>query len=913
MANRFSQYVHTDYTPMPIDYYQQALVNTDQEAQQKVAAFGSAYAQAKSLTPYDEDAKAYYKQTLDGIESEIGDISKQNLKLPETLMKIQNVITNPKHVTALKNIMADTEDLRLWDEASKKHKLEYGNDRNLIDGMETLYNATKNKEGDASRYKPGRFRNLDQISKYIDLPKVIDERVGKLEADIKSGLIPGTQYYGNVEQKTLSKEKLREAAIKEISADPSMQAQLQRNIRYDYFKRNPNNPFAAMRADAIENYGSTENVKQIQGHINDIDALIANKNNAKDIEKMYGKGTNVKSTLDQLAKDKIELQNKLANGKNQLMNGDENSDELRNNVSQSIYGKYLNQLAATQDKKAYSQDLSKYQPNPIYALQMRIDAARKLQENQHKFLKEMQELKSKPVDAGNKLMVLTDEGVPNTGTQSILDKTIADNSFLKNYLPNGVLPPDYKTTTTKPIVTKVGRHFFSNPDTGIGEVDFGEDGAHGKNAIEHDAITIQGKYYPAIKIQGQDFIIEKVKNPDGSSKNNFIPLNKFIASNPVIDKTNVDFNTSPQIVDAATKYGWSPSLKDQNNKPIKPVEYLAQDARDQATLNKSTYHHVDFNAPEVLGTLASMPNAVHINDENGKSQDDVTQKTNILSRLIVSYKDGNGNQKAGLSTLIKPSTQMMDIVDDQGKKHSVAGIKFMDAQSKKSYVVSMAGMSNNAEQWADLHDYSVRGTPEKPLTLNNTDGSQTVVTKVRASHSSKAIGFQDVNNPLIEAKVNLAVQSVAEKLAGSKSPTEADYKRAIEMINEDAGARLRQPSDKSRVLGDKTADNKSVPRVPGMPDTGEAYYITGFEKLPNGNFKIKGSTLNEISLPNGQKLGGAVFVDQLDKQQAKQFFNEINFKTTKTPAKTINNSSMFNSLNASYGLTTPTDLLEPEN
>lgn len=241
MATRFSRWNNTEYVPLPTDYYQMAIMQQEQMAQKQIDLAQQAMYQFRSLTPASKDAQAYYDQTLQKLNEELQSVGKMNLQTPEALAKINSLISNPQYLNAFRGVARDTENVKLAQKARTDYVKESGNDINAVEILQAM-TGMANEQGDASKFNPNRFDNLSVIPKYIEIQPEVDKIIKEMKE--KKGYRDfTTNNWVTIEKwEELSADDIRKAVLGQLGSRNDLALQLQRNIKYDAFRSNPDNP-----------------------------------------------------------------------------------------------------------------------------------------------------------------------------------------------------------------------------------------------------------------------------------------------------------------------------------------------------------------------------------------------------------------------------------------------------------------------------------------------------------------------------------------------------------------------------------------------------------------------------------------------------------------------------------------------
>lgn len=250
MANRYDQWVATGPIELPIETYQAAGLYNEQKTAQDVQELGQIFSAYNSINPASPDAKAFYDDTLASLREKVSEVGKMNLTTPDANRKLQLIVNDPTITSNLKGVMQD----RLLYDKRQDEMREYlkKNPKVNAAGYLSAFANLNQEQGDASKFNPNRFANMDPLADYYDVNKRIEEGIGKLKEDeVSMKRIFGDKYI-EVKDTALGKEKIREYVVKSMANDPQIQDQLKRNMQYSYYMENPLNPSAGMSSLAAK-------------------------------------------------------------------------------------------------------------------------------------------------------------------------------------------------------------------------------------------------------------------------------------------------------------------------------------------------------------------------------------------------------------------------------------------------------------------------------------------------------------------------------------------------------------------------------------------------------------------------------------------------------------------------------------
>lgn len=282
MANRYNRYIPTQYVGMPIQEYQYALAHIDDQATQKVQQLGRAFASFGDITPVGKDATAFYQETLGALRQNIEGVGKQQLTAFDATNQIQKMISDPNTIGAFKNVYQDAMDynkmLEYMSEYRKKNP-----DINLLPQVRSLDQLNAQK-GVAGNYKPGAFRGMTSAPDYYSVPKAVYAAVEKMKAnkDTWQKLV-GNKIYTTTEE-ALTDDRVVNAAMKSIYADPEAMDQIRRSMDYEAYRMNPQNPQEYINTQGAELRNRLlDNVKANTTAITALKAGIAKKTKGFDV------------------------------------------------------------------------------------------------------------------------------------------------------------------------------------------------------------------------------------------------------------------------------------------------------------------------------------------------------------------------------------------------------------------------------------------------------------------------------------------------------------------------------------------------------------------------------------------------------------------------------------------------------
>lgn len=234
MSTRFSQWRNTEYVGLPVESYLQAGLIKDQRIDTELQKTSAALGEYKSLQALGANAEAYQNEIMSGIKTQLEELAKGNLKSPEALMKMQSIVTNPTYVNGLKQIAKSTEYFKAAQKAAKDYEKESGNQINAAPFYEA-YQQLMNEEGNASKFNPNLFANMDSFPKYMEIQKELNETVKNIKENKRYFDASKGAYIkvGSIEE--ITPERIRETVNYEFKNRKDILSQFNRNLKYDAF------------------------------------------------------------------------------------------------------------------------------------------------------------------------------------------------------------------------------------------------------------------------------------------------------------------------------------------------------------------------------------------------------------------------------------------------------------------------------------------------------------------------------------------------------------------------------------------------------------------------------------------------------------------------------------------------------
>lgn len=248
MANRYNAWAPTRAVPLPIDYYQSALMLKDQrtaESLDKINAIISAYGQIQPVSP---DAQALYDQTTEELRNRVMEVSKEKLDTPEAQRRVNQIIQDPAIAGNMEKVYMDA----VYAAEARKNLNEYLKKNPNVNAVDYLvaFNKLGTETGDPTKFNPNRFKNMPALSDYFDVNKLVAEEVSKLKANEEEvKRIMGNKYV-TYKKAGVLEDRIRDLAVSRVMTDPQASAQFQRNNRYTHYLQNPVDPDAGLTETA---------------------------------------------------------------------------------------------------------------------------------------------------------------------------------------------------------------------------------------------------------------------------------------------------------------------------------------------------------------------------------------------------------------------------------------------------------------------------------------------------------------------------------------------------------------------------------------------------------------------------------------------------------------------------------------
>lgn len=240
----YNRWVPTEPVELPIDTYMKAGMYAEQKSEQNLKNLGDIFGAYSSVQAASPNAQAYYDEAFKELETEIGNISKMNLKTPEANRKFLQAVSNPNVSKKIMNVYKDFLNVQKAKTALAENAKDNPPD-NAYEYYEALYKLQNEPTaGDSKAFDPYRMANLKPITKYFDLYDAVSKEVNSLKAD-KARLkeIVG-QYYHVTEEGGVSEERIRNVAMHRVLQDPLARAQFDRSLKYRAFTVSPDGTVA---------------------------------------------------------------------------------------------------------------------------------------------------------------------------------------------------------------------------------------------------------------------------------------------------------------------------------------------------------------------------------------------------------------------------------------------------------------------------------------------------------------------------------------------------------------------------------------------------------------------------------------------------------------------------------------------
>ena len=241
MANKYNVYTPTQYVPLPIEEYRHTLGALDTEAVGKVQQLGAGLNAYRGIQGIGADAQAYHKSLLDAITKGTEEIARKNLNSFDATKAISALINDPNTISGMKSLYQDSIEYTKMNDALVKYR-EKNPDINLTPQLAAIHAVSKNTVGDAKAYRPGRFRNLDSVPEYYDVKKALFEVLDKKKGSSREWQSSdGKRVYKTYEE-ALTDPEIKKAAFDTLNADARANDQIRRNMSYEAFLTNPDDP-----------------------------------------------------------------------------------------------------------------------------------------------------------------------------------------------------------------------------------------------------------------------------------------------------------------------------------------------------------------------------------------------------------------------------------------------------------------------------------------------------------------------------------------------------------------------------------------------------------------------------------------------------------------------------------------------
>lgn len=245
MANRFNQWVPTQYVSLPIDYYQSALVHKEQQAEQALENINAVVNAYGSIKPVSKDPQALYDQTSEKLRARVAEINKKDLTTPTAQREVMKLLQDPEFTDPYEKIYSDT----LFAAQARKDLNEYLKKNPEVNAVDYLsaFSRLGSETGDPTKFNPDRFKNMSPLTDYFDINKRIEEGIARLHPDSQEVKDIVGPYYTEYKKKGLLPQKIREYVSSQIGKDPLVRGQMQRNLRYKGYLTNQADPAAGLQ------------------------------------------------------------------------------------------------------------------------------------------------------------------------------------------------------------------------------------------------------------------------------------------------------------------------------------------------------------------------------------------------------------------------------------------------------------------------------------------------------------------------------------------------------------------------------------------------------------------------------------------------------------------------------------------
>jgi hypothetical protein len=222
MSNRFTPYVRTDYQALPIDYYQAALASKEQEHMQELNNDRQMLDYAGGIEAIYNPDKQLKEQYLSDVDSKIAELAaNKNLRTPEVLMKLNNIVNDRKMINDLVGIQRNTANYQKYLESKKAYQEKYGNDINFDPHEQRI--AQYNQQGRDGFQS--NFLSDSSINSYVDINEGIQKVLEKMKPQKLEKMSSDGQWLYKYGNETLTMNELLNVAAQQLK-DPKYSTQL---------------------------------------------------------------------------------------------------------------------------------------------------------------------------------------------------------------------------------------------------------------------------------------------------------------------------------------------------------------------------------------------------------------------------------------------------------------------------------------------------------------------------------------------------------------------------------------------------------------------------------------------------------------------------------------------------------------
>jgi hypothetical protein len=227
MANRFDQYVRTQYVPSALEYMQMGISNAEQDQSQQLAQLGMAYETAFNVDAAFDNDRQVRDEILGNIRNQVDDLVKnKDLSSPQAMAQYRRLISDRKNIDQLAAVHGNAQDYNRLMGEFQNYRKEYGNDYNVTPIMAQMkeYGAS-GKEG----VRRGAFAGVT-VDKYVDVVKEIQGVLKEVDADVQDIEVKNGRYWVRTKNESIPLDKLMANAGLQLQ-DPKYQKQI-KNILF---------------------------------------------------------------------------------------------------------------------------------------------------------------------------------------------------------------------------------------------------------------------------------------------------------------------------------------------------------------------------------------------------------------------------------------------------------------------------------------------------------------------------------------------------------------------------------------------------------------------------------------------------------------------------------------------------------